>query len=398
MSDAIFPDEIRRQLLAGEILRWTLSKPVASSGSELPRQLRGRLFEADGGLSFQLSHRRGKQEFHENLSLSEALERLCELFASSYRHLHLFGRETDYELRRKSSGKVKVRSRRAEAAEEPAAHDRKKAYVLPDDRPVPFLIEAGLMSARGRVTAKGRAKFRQINRYLEFLRDVLPELPQDRPIRIVDFGCGKSYLTFAVQYWLTEIEGRAAEITGLDRDAGVIAHCRGVCERLGLRNLSFCEGEIAGHEAEGPVDLVISLHACDTATDDALVQAVRWGARAIFAVPCCQHELAGQIHAAAVGPLLAHGILKERFAADATDALRALALEANGYRTQILEFIETEHTPKNLLIRGIYGAGAERMERARSEYGRFREQLGIKSLRTDRLLDAAAESSRADGA
>ena len=203
-------------------------------------------------------------------------------------------------------------------------------------------------------------------------------------MRIIDFGCGKSYLTFALHHWLAEIEQRDAEIVGLDREASVIEHCRSVVEKLSLEHLSFEQGEIAGFEPEGPVDLVISLHACDTATDDALIQAVAWDAKVILAVPCCQHELFPQLHNETLQPLLSHGILKERFAAMATDTIRALALEAVGYDTQLVEFIDMEHTPKNILLRAVKGQRSE--GRSHAEFESFRDSLGAPQLRIQQLL------------
>jgi len=270
-----------------------------------------------------------------------------------------------------------------------ASHDRSKKYLLPEDRPIPFLIEAGLMSNEGKLKPSGRAKFRQINRYLEFMKDILSELPQDRPLQIIDFGCGKSYLTFALHHWLTQIENREAHIVGLDRELTVIEHCRRVVDKLSLDNLSFEQGEIAGYSPAGPVDLVISLHACDTATDDALIQAVGWHAKVILAVPCCQHELFPQLNSESLQPLLAHGVLKERFAAMATDALRALALEASGYRTQLVEFIDMEHTPKNVMLRAVKSQSTNTS--AANEFEAFRNSLGSPSLRIQKLCLSSSQ-------
>ena len=211
------------------------------------------------------------------------------------------------------------------------------------------------MTATGKVIAQKYDKFRQINRYLEFVEDILPSLPSGREISIVDFGCGKSYLTFALYYYLKETKGYDVRITGLDLKADVIEKCNGLAEKFGYDKLKFYVGDIAGFKAEkgNLPDMVVTLHACDTATDYALEKAVKWGARVIMCVPCCQHELNKQIECEILGPVMKYGLLKERFAALVTDGLRAQMLEEAGYRTQILEFIDMEHTPKNILIRAV---------------------------------------------
>ncbi len=393
MTSQAIPEELCRDIATGAVVRWTLSAPVETTeakGELPPRQIRGRLIETSQGLRYQLSVRRDRREVHENLTPDATLTRLREQFPAEYRHLHLTGTGCECELRISPSGKLTMRRRQASPRVHALDHDRAKAYPLESGTPIPFLVEAGLMAADGRVKASGQAKYRQINRYLEFLRDVLPHLPDDRPLEIVDFGCGKSSLTFALQHWLEHIVKRPARLVGLDRDPHVIEHCRRVTEKLGLLGLSFAQGDIAGYSAGKPIDLVISLHACDTATDDALIQAVRWRASVILAVPCCQHEAFEQIESSDLQPLLKHGIVKERVAAQATDALRALGLEANGYQTRIVEFIDMEHTPKNLLIRAVRTENSARSIAAREEYARLKDFLGLRSLRTDGLLELSA--------
>ena len=216
-----------------------------------------------------------------------------------------------------------------------------------------FLVELGVQTPEGRVINAKYDKFRQINRYLELIRDILDILPSDRTIRIVDFGCGKSYLTFAMYYYLHQVQQRDIRVMGLDLKADVIRHCSALAEKLHYEGLSFQEGDIQSFQEAGQVDMVVSLHACDRATDYALEKAVKWGASVIMAVPCCQHELNGQIRCDMLQPLLKYGVIKERMAALITDALRANLLEQKGYDTQILEFIDMEHTPKNLMIRAV---------------------------------------------
>jgi SAM-dependent methyltransferase len=254
---------------------------------------------------------------------------------------------------------------------------------------VPFLVELGVMSADGRVRARRYGKFRQVNRFLELVEDVLPALPAEGPLRVVDFGSGKSYLTFALHHLLHEVHGREVDLVGLDLKRDVVDTCSALAERLDADGLRFETGDIAGFEAAGPVDLVVSLHACDTATDEAIAQAVRWEARAILAVPCCQHELLGQIESRELAPLLGHGVLKERFAAEVTDAVRAHLLGLAGYDVQVLEFVELEHTAKNVLIRAVRRPARDRTRLA-AEYSSIKAALGIDPA-LERLLGDRVE-------
>lgn len=244
-------------------------------------------------------------------------------------------------------------------------HDRVKQRILPEGTPVPFLIDLGVMNAEGIVHKSKYPKYRQINRFLEFIADILPQLRElsrnkgTVPLRIVDFGCGKSYLTFALYHYLAHVEHMPVSITGLDLKKDVIDHCSVLARTYQYDNLSFAVGDIAGYTDSEPIDMVVSLHACDTATDLALARAVQWKAPVIFAVPCCQHELNSQLSSSTVrkgtaktlAPLLRHGLIRERFAALLTDTLRAELLESAGYQVQLVEFIDMSHTPKNILIR-----------------------------------------------
>ena len=264
-------------------------------------------------------------------------------------------------------------------------HDRRKRYLLEEGTPAPFLVELGVMTPKGRVRKSRYDKFRQVNRFLELVDDVVPALPREGTLRIVDFGCGKSYLTFALHHLLTALRGREVELVGLDLKEDVIATCSALAGRLGSKGLRFERGEISAFEAGEQIDLVVSLHACDTATDEALAQAVRWDASVILAVPCCQKEAYRQIESDLLQPLLRHGLAKERFAALVTDTLRAQLLELAGYRAQLVEFVELEHTPKNVLIRAVRGkpAGTE----VRRAYEGLRDSLGLEPT-LERLLPA----------
>lgn len=234
------------------------------------------------------------------------------------------------------------------------AHNREKNYILPQEEPVPFLVALGVQTAQGKVVHAKYDKFRQINRYLEFVRDILPYLPNNgKTLRIVDFGCGKSYLTFALYYYLKVMQNYNISVTGLDLKQDVIEKCQALADKLEYNGLKFLVGDIGSYHGTKEADMVVTLHACDTATDYALAKAVKWNAKVILSVPCCQHELNRQISCAALKPVLQYGIIKERMAALITDALRANLLEEQGYDTQLLEFIDMEHTPKNILIRAV---------------------------------------------
>ena len=256
----------------------------------------------------------------------------------------------------------------------PAA--KKKNYLLPEGNPVPFLVLLGLMNSDGKVIKSKYDKFRQINRFLEFVDDILQpvlELKQkagegpDSPVRIADFGCGKSYLTFAVHYLLTQIKGISCQIEGLDLKEDVIKYCNDITNKLELKNLIFHTGNISDYSGKDNPDIVITLHACDTATDFALQYAVERGAKAILSVPCCQHQVNQELGKQktdnlpqAFEPLLKWGIIREKFSSLVTDALRGQWLENQGYKVQMLEFIDMEHTPKNILIRAIKSDGEKK--------------------------------------
>ena len=243
-------------------------------------------------------------------------------------------------------------------------HNRKKKYILEEGKPVPFLVDLGVMSQNGKIIHAKYDKFKQINRYLEFVDDILEQLPKDREVTIVDFGCGKSYLTFALYYFLRELNGYQVSIIGLDLKEDVIEHCNKLSKKYGYQDkLKFYVGDIAGYNALKSVDMVVTLHACDTATDYALAKAVGWGAQVILSVPCCQHEVNKQLQNDMLAPVLKYGLIKERMAALMTDAIRAQLLEEQGYQVQVMEFIDMEHTPKNILIRAVKDKKAGRNQK-----------------------------------
>lgn len=333
-----------------------------------PVELKNKLF-------YQFAYTVGPKVEHRNIPAEEAADEILQLMQETFRQALLCTPQADYQILSSKKHKVSILKKPpTKSAAADLSHNRRKRYVLEEGEPVPFLVELGIMNAEGRVLAKKYDKFRQINRFLEMVEDVLEELPGGRPLTIVDFGCGKSYLTFALYHYLAVKEGRELNVVGLDLKQDVIEHCGALAAKLEYGNLRFLVGDIADYDELDQVDMVVTLHACDTATDAALEKAVRWGASVILSVPCCQHELFPQLKNEAMEPLLSHGILKERFSALATDAIRAKLLDIMGYRTQLLEFIDMEHTPKNILIRAVKSKGGDR-ERLWREYTAFRDMI-----------------------
>ena len=339
-------------ILSDELPMMVLSAPRKK---ESYLRVRIRPVEHRGALAFQAACWDGKKEFHTNNTKEEMIQKVLAWMETDYRQLQAetVSQTASVLVSKKGKVTVKTKHRSIPVAKADMGHNRTKQYLLPEGEPVPFLVKLGVMTMEGKVVKAKYDKFRQINRYLEFIEDVINELPTDRTIRIIDFGCGKSYLTFAMYYYLHELQHRDIQVTGLDLKTDVIKHCNELAEKLGYDRLKFERGDISTYEGTDVADMVVTLHACDLATDYALDKAVKWGARVILAVPCCQHELNRQIKCDSLKPVLKYGIIKERIAALLTDALRANLLEQQGYETQILEFIDMEHTPKNLLIRAV---------------------------------------------
>ncbi|QDT53758.1 Methyltransferase TRM13 [Caulifigura coniformis] len=388
--------DLRRELAAAFAENRLVKLVLARSGEQGVKSS-ARPVAIKGEPRLQWADRRGKQEVHANLTLDESLKRLEREFPSRFHQVNLLTTDADFEFRLGHRGDIIARRGKA-SSRQPVnvAHDSAKQYLIPEGQPCAFLEAVGVMTADGRVRAAMQHKFRQINRFLEFVNDVYRDLPADGVIRVVDFGCGKSYLTLAIHHLLAVIHGREVDITGIDRTADVVATCRGVAERLELEGLAFEVGEIGSAAIAPPVHLAVALHACDTATDAALAKAVEWQANVILAAPCCQHEVASQMNAPALELLQTHGILKERFAALATDALRAAALESAGYRTQVIEFIDLDHTPKNLLIRAVRRERPEPEARSRWS-NRLRELqalLGIPTTAVEAIGRASGGESR----
>lgn len=344
-----------RQLLEKNLNENTLRAVVSNRRSkQVSQKLVFRPFIEKNRLMFQREEYANNQVFHENMDKETTVEQICTFLEKDYKQLDLLCEQSSFSALVSKKGKSTIKENKNQIAKKiDLSHNRKKRYILDTDEVIPFLVDLGVQTKEGKIVDKKYKKYKQINRFLEFVKDVLPELPKDRPVKIIDFGCGKSYLTFAVYYYLHIMNGRDVEMIGLDLKKDVIAHCNRMAEKYEYASLHFLEGDISTYDGADSADMVITLHACGVATDFALDKAVHWNAKVILSVPCCQHELNAQIENDMLEPLLKYGILKERFAALLTDALRANLLEQNGYEVQILEFIDMEHTPKNLLIRAV---------------------------------------------
>jgi SAM-dependent methyltransferase len=344
-----FLDKVMNEKLVDMILS-------GAKRAEYPAKIKVRPVVLKGGLYFQVTRYEGKKVLHENMQAAEAKSYIADAAVNAYKQTQvvtttgqgsiLSGKRNTATVKYKE-GNTPVR------VAAPLSHNRTKKYIINEGDCVEFMVDLGVMTKDGKIVRTKYDKFRQINRFLEFIEDVIPSLDKSRRQTIIDFGCGKSYLTFAMYYYLKICKGYDVHIIGLDLKEDVIAECSALAEKYGYTGLEFLVGDIASYDKTDHVDMVVTLHACDTATDYALYKAVRWGARVILSVPCCQHEANGQIENELLEPVLRYGIIRERMAALITDAVRADLLETQGYRTQILEFIDMEHTPKNLLIRAV---------------------------------------------
>ena len=309
-------------------------------------------------LYFQVSRYTDKQVFHENMTAEDALETLSGWILHDFRQAQIRMQDEMVTVLVSKKGKATIKSKKAACIEtQNLEHNRKKQYIIEEGMAVPFMIDLGVMTESGKIIRTRYDKYRQINRFLEFIEDILPELPTDRTVHIIDFGCGKSYLTFAMYYYLKVLKHYDIRITGLDLKQKVIEDCQALADQYGYDGLQFLCGDIADYNGTDEVDMVVTLHACDTATDYALYKAVKWHASVILSVPCCQHELNRKMQCETLSGAFQYGLIKERTAALMTDAMRGQLLEMKGYKTQLLEFIDMEHTPKNILIRGVKSKG-----------------------------------------
>ncbi len=342
-------------------------------------------------LEFQETRFVGTQVFHANYNKPELTDIIMEEMTGSFGQLELETSCLKATVLVSKKGTVTVKKKQLKNVDsekttpELLMHNREKQYILKEGIPVPFLIDLGVQTKDGKIVKSKYDKFRQINRFLEFIRDVLPALPKERKVSILDFGCGKSYLTFAMYYYLKVLNHYDIDVIGLDLKKDVIRKCNELKDKYGYDGLRFLEGDIRGYNEKEEVDMVVTLHACDTATDYAIAKAIAWNAKVILSVPCCQHELNAQMECKELAPVLKYGLLKERMAALLTDGIRANLMEIYGYETQVLEFIDMSHTPKNILLRGVQSKGFRKKKTSLADVENMMEMLHTKQTLAELL-------------
>lgn len=338
------------------MLKADLRKIIISNPFSKSEEYKKIIIENKGN-TYQISKYTDKQVFHENIRREELLDRCLTLAENRYKQINGMSATEEHIIlvSKKGNCTYKVKKTATDAVKLSAkqqGHNRQKNYILKEGMNIAPLVDMGVFTKDGKVVNAMYDKYKQINRFIEIIDDEVSSLKVEE-LNVIDFGCGKSYLTFVVYYYLTEVMNLKVNMIGLDLKEDVIKKCNQAAEKYNYSNLKFEVGDVNGFKAPFDVDMVITLHACDTATDFALYNAVQWKAKMIFSVPCCQHELNKQIKPEELGILSRYGIIKERFSALATDAIRANLLEYSGYKTQLLEFIDFEHTPKNILIRAV---------------------------------------------
>lgn len=338
-------DQVIKEIFEKNIIKVVLSNPKETKYKKI--------VVSKQECGFQAEKFTDTQAFHENLS-DDGLALFCyTCMESGFKQLNAWDDSFEYAVKISKKGKVFLsKTKSTSTVKTKSTNNRQKTYYLEEGTIIPPLVDMGVFTKNGKIVNSMYDKYRQINKFLQFIDEAIDKTSLNK-VNIVDFGCGKSYLTFVVYYYLTFVKKIDVTMTGLDLKEDVIKKCQDTAKRYGYDKLSFKVGDVAVYESDTPVDIVITLHACDTATDYALYHAIRWNTKIIISVPCCQHELNAQIESDEYSILTRYGLLKERTAAIMTDAIRANLLEYCGYKTQILEFIDFTHTPKNLLIRGV---------------------------------------------
>lgn len=359
--DKLYIESLFKELVDKNIfIKGSISNPVNKKDGVTKGNLKPVLIK--NYIYIQLETFKDKKAYHENICFCDFTAKFSELL-DNFKQILLVTQGVDYQIL-KGKNDYNIKEIKNSRAVESFEHNKKKKYIIDEGTPVPFLIKLGVMGEDGKVFKNSYDKFRQINKYLEFIDDTIREMQNkkliENHIKVVDFGCGKSYLTFALHYYLNNIREFTYEIIGLDLKKDVMEKCNKIAKELNYENLEFLTGDIKDFDKLQNVDLIFSLHACNNATDYALLKGLELGAKAILAVPCCQHEFnekmsknKGSEFFQTELPLGKHGILFERFTSLATDAFRAQCLELCGFKTQVMEFIDMEHTPKNILIKAI---------------------------------------------
>ncbi|KAL0477201.1 Gstcd, partial [Acrasis kona] len=348
-------------------------------------------------LHYQFTSLVDRKSLDVNVAEAESEQHLLKMLPD-YRNLTMFTSQHDVYVGESKDGVTTVKNKQpTKTSTQDMQHNRKKKYIVYDPLEAPFLIKLGVADEKGRILDRKQDKFKQTNKFLEIVKAVMPNLPQEdnKPLHIVDFGCGRAYLSFALYHLLTNVLKRKVVMTGIDANASIVDECNKISTSLGWQDsCKFIKSDIADFtvpKSSGDVDMVISLHACDTATDKAIFKAIEWNAKVLMAVPCCQKELALQVNSEELRPILKHGILKERFSSMATDAIRSQLLEIIGYKTQVLEFIDLEHTAKNVMIRCTKRSGTNPKQKEMiDKYENFKSMLSS-DLLLEKLLTPRIE-------
>ena len=341
---------------------------------------------------YQIEKITDKQVFHENIEFNNLEKELIKLVNNNYKQLSAWSNDKTFDLKISKKGKVFLGKKKSDNKNiSNKSHNKEKNYILKEGMIIEPLIDLGVFTKEGKVINSKYDKYKQINRFIEIIDDEIKKKDY-KELTILDFGCGKSYLTFVLYYYFVEIKNINVKMIGLDLKEDVIKKCNEIAKRYKYDNLHFELGDINGYKYENNVDMVITLHACDTATDYALYNAIKWNAKMIFSVPCCQHEFNSQIEPETLSIFSKYGIIQERVSALMTDAVRGNLLEAVGYKTQLLEFIDIAHSPKNILIRASKGkVSLEKREKALNEVDalikefKFNPTL-LELLKTDKLI------------
>ena len=366
---------IKNSLSENKFIYGVFTTPRAKSQY---KKITARAMLIKGNNYIQLEKFTGVQAFHENLAYADAFDVLINMITNEYRNINIFTEDADYQILVSRKGNIKATQKEPAKKLSLDGHNKKKQYIINENEPCDFLNILGVMNAEGRVYAKKHDKFKQINKFLEIVDDSLTGKNIQDDFTIIDFGCGKAYLTFALYYYFYNIRKIRVKITGLDLKEEVIEFCNETAKKLNYENLKFMYGDIRDFEYKNNVNMIVTLHACDTATDAALVKAIAWDCDIILSVPCCQHEFFDKIENENLRSMLKHGLIKERMSSLITDSLRSLFLEAKGYKVQLMEFISMEHTPKNILIRAVK---ANRNTRAAEiEYEEFKKFWNLDDL------------------
>ena len=368
------------------ILRMIFSNPYKKDKESIVK-VTVKPVESNEEIKYQFTYSFENRVAHSNLDVDNSIDEVVALITNIFKQVLINTSDKEYHILSNKSGKINIIERANQVAhkEVKLTHNREKQYIIKDNKVVPFLVELGVMNLQGKVLNDKYDKFKQINRFIEFVQDIVEELDKTKTINIIDFGCGKSYLTFAIHYYLTEILNYKVNIIGLDLKKDVINKCNQIVSKYRMKGIRFQVGDIKDYK-ESAVDMVVTLHACDTATDYALYNAIKWGAKVILSVPCCQHELNKQIKTESLKALTDYVIVKERISALMTDVTRAKLLELNGYKTQLLEFIDMEHTPKNILIRAVKRDKNINYKKQKEELDNLKKEFNY-TLTLDKLLN-----------